>query len=218
MRRLSKLESKTVLQLRMAQAEATLDGPDASKAHGRTSFAFKEWALVCASMLRGETSLIFRKGGIAEGREGFRFRHDRFFLFPTFFHEQADRVRIEVSLPDPEPDVVTFSAFIEVEFTRWIENLTLLEPLADLHILKPEVLEQRFAYDDPKGLHVAMIRVLRIAPEWSLPVRKSFGGCRSWIELPDSPGDLRFTPVIGDVEQATRVKRVLAAVDSAREP
>ena len=163
-------------------------------------------------MLRGETSLIFRKGGIAEGREGFRFLHDRFFLFPTFFHEQADRLRIEVPLPDPEPDVVRFSAYIEVEFTRWIENLTLLEPLADLHILRPAVLEQRFAYDDPKGLHVAMIRVFRITPEWSLPFQKSFGGCRSWIELPESPAELQFTPVIADAEHAERVQRVLAAV------
>ena len=167
-------------------------------------------------MLRGETSLIFRKGGIAEGREGFRFRHDRFFLFPTFFHEQADRLRIDVPLPAPEPDFVRFSAHIKVEFTRWIENLALLEPLADLHILKPEVLEQRFAYDDPKGLHIAMIRVLRITPEWSLPFQKSFGGCRSWIELPESPTDLCFTPVIEDAEQASRVKRVLAAIDSGR--
>jgi len=196
----------------MAQARATLDGPDAWKTHGGTSFAFKEWALVCASMLRGETSLIFRKGGIAEGREGFRFRHDRFFLFPTFFHEQADRLRIEVPLPDPEPDVARFSAYIEVEFTRWIENLALLEALADLHILKPEVLEQRFAYDDTKGLHVAMIRVFRITPEWSLPFQKSFGGCRSWIELPESPAELQFTPVIADAEHAERVQRVVAAV------
>jgi hypothetical protein len=201
-----------VLQLRMAQAQATLDGPDAGKAHGGTSFAFKEWALVCASMLRGETSLIFRKGGIAEGREGFRFRYDRFFVFPTFFHEQADRLRIEVPLPDPEPDVVRFSAYIEVEFTRWIDNLALLEALADLHILKPEVLEQRFAYDDPKGLHVAMIRVFRITPELSLPFQKSFGGCRSWIELPESPAELQFTPVIGDSEHATRRERVIAAI------
>jgi hypothetical protein len=212
MRRLIKLESKTVLQLRMAQAQATLGGPDARETHGGTSFAFKEWALVCASMLRGETSLIFRKGGIAEGREGFRFRHDRFFLFPTFFHEQADRLRIEVPLPDREPDVVRFSAYIEVEFTRWIENLALLEPLADLHILKPEVLEQRFTYDDPEGLHVAMIRVFRITPELSLPFQKSFGGCRSWIELAESPADLRFTPVIEDADHATRVQRVLAAI------
>ena len=163
-------------------------------------------------MLRGETSLIFRKGGIAEGREGFRFQHERFFLFPTFFHEQVDRLRIDVPIVEPEPDLVSFSAYVHVEFTRWIEDLSLLQPLSDLHILKLEVLEQRFAYDDPKGLHLAMIRVFGVIPVWSLAFQKSFGGCRSWVELPEAPAELRFTPVIQDGEHAARVLRVLAVV------
>ena len=163
-------------------------------------------------MLRGETSLIFRKGGIAEGREGFRFQHERFFLFPTFFHEQTDRLRIDAPIVEPEPDLVSFSAYVHVEFTRWIEDLSLLQPLSDLHILKPEVLEQRFAYDDPKGLHLAMIRVFGVIPVWSLAFQKSFGGCRSWVELPEAPAELRFTPVIQDGEHAARVQRVREAI------
>jgi hypothetical protein len=192
----------------MAQAQGTRGQLDAMRSTQGSSIAFKEWALVCASMLRGETSLIFRKGGIAEGREGFRFRHERFFLFPTFFHEQADRLWIDAPIIEPEPEVVSFSAYVHVEFTRWLEDLSVLRPLSDLHILKPEVLEQRFAYDDPKGLHLAMIRVFRVAPVWSLPVQKSFGGCRSWVELPEAPAELRFTPVIDDSEHAARVSRV----------
>lgn len=196
----------------MAQAQGTLGQPNLLRSTHGPAVAFKEWALVCASMLRGETSLIFRKGGIAEGREGFRFRHERFFLFPTFFHEQADRLRIDAPIVEPEPDVVSFPAYVHVEFTRWIEDLSLLQPLSDLHILKPEVLEQRFAYDDPKGLHLATIRVFRVTPVWSLPFQKSFGGCRSWVELPEAPADLRLIPVIDDAQHAARVLRVLAAL------
>jgi hypothetical protein len=196
----------------MVQAQGIIDRSHAIESAPGNSIAFKEWALVCASMLRGETSLIFRKGGIAEGRDGFRFQHDRFFLFPTFFHEQADRLRIDVPVTEPEPDLVTFSAYVHVEFTHWIEDLSSLELLADLHILKPEVLEQRFAYDDPKGLHLAMIRVFRVAPVWSLPFEKSYRGCRSWIQLPEPPAELAFTPVISDSEHAARVQRVTAVV------
>jgi hypothetical protein len=58
------------------------------------SVGFKEWSLVCDAFGRGEQSIILRKGGIAEGREGFSFRHREFFLFPTFFHEQVAKVRI----------------------------------------------------------------------------------------------------------------------------
>ena len=195
----------------MVQAQGTLGQINALKSLHDSSVAFKEWALVCASMLRGETTLIFRKGGIAEGRDGFRFQHERFFVFPTFFHEQADRLRIDVPLVEPEPGVVSFSAYVQVEFTRWIEDLNRLQSLSDLHILKPEVLEQRFLYDDPKGLYLAIIRVFRVTPVWSLPLQKSFGGCRSWVELPESP-ELSFAPVITDDEHSVRRKRVLAAI------
>jgi hypothetical protein len=192
--------------------QGTLGQPDALISARGASVAFKEWALVCASMLRGKTSLIFRKGGIAEGREGFRFRHERFFLFPTFFHEQVERLRVDVPAIEPESDVVTFSAYVQVEFTRWVDNLNLLASLSDLHILRPEVLGQRFAYDDPKGLHLAMIRVFSVTPAWSLPFSKSFRGCRSWVDLPESPAELSFTPVIAEAENAARRERVLAVV------
>ena len=37
------------------------------------SVGFKEWAIVCEALGRGEQSIILRKGGIAEGREGLPF-------------------------------------------------------------------------------------------------------------------------------------------------
>src|SRR6202008_2889719 len=104
----------------MTQAQGARAQPDVPGSTHRSSVAFKEWALVCASMLRGEASLIFRKGGIAEGREGFPFQQDRFFVLPTFFHEQADRLRIDVPTAEPQPDLVSFSAYVHVEFPRWI--------------------------------------------------------------------------------------------------
>jgi hypothetical protein len=202
----------------MVQAQGISSSLEVLTSRRRSNPAFKEWALVCASMLRGETSLIFRKGGVAEGRDGFRFQHDRFFLFPTFFHEQVQRLRVETAAVEPEPDLVTFSAYAQVEFTRWVQDLDLLAPFSDLHILKPEVLEQRFLYDEPKGLHLAMVRVFRVTPAWSLPFEKSFRGCRSWVELPESPTELHFTPVITDDEQAVRRERILASIGVVGDP
>ena len=53
-------------------------------------FAFKEWAAVCEALATGRQSLILRKGGIHEGREGFRVEHREFWLFPTHFHLRPD--------------------------------------------------------------------------------------------------------------------------------
>src|SRR5690348_1130846 len=51
--------------------------------------AFKEWAAVCEALAAGAQVLILRKGGIHEGREGFRVAHPEFWLFPTYVHEAA---------------------------------------------------------------------------------------------------------------------------------
>ena len=70
------------------------------------NIAFKEWALVSDALGRGGQSMILRKGGIAEGRAGFRFQHPEFLLLPTLFHEQAAKLRVpaETALPAPRSE------------------------------------------------------------------------------------------------------------------
>jgi hypothetical protein len=178
--------------------------------------AFKEWAIVCDSMLRGETSLIFRKGGIAEGRDGFRFKHGRFFLFPTYFHEQIARTRLPLDRDlEPGSDDVIISAYAEVEFTRWVDNLSPLPALDSLHVLNPDVIAERFRYDETPGLHLAFLRVYRLTRPWILPFDRSFGGCRSWVNLPATPPALRLEPVLQEAEQARRRSLVQAVFGEA---
>ena len=57
------------------------------------AIGFKEWQVVCDALATGRQSILLRKGGIHEGREGFSFAHDSFFLFPTRFHAQGEHVR-----------------------------------------------------------------------------------------------------------------------------
>ena len=49
--------------------------------------AFKEWDVICEALEDGRQSVILRKGGIHEGREGFSFAHEEFVLFPIFFRK-----------------------------------------------------------------------------------------------------------------------------------
>ena len=64
--------------------------------------AFKEWAIVVDALGRGEQILILRKGGIAEGRGGFKPEHERFLLFPTLFHQQRESVLPAAVVIHPE--------------------------------------------------------------------------------------------------------------------
>ena len=55
--------------------------------------AFKEWAVTVRALAEGEQLLTLRKGGIREDNKHFEIEHDRFFLYPTFDHQQNDLVR-----------------------------------------------------------------------------------------------------------------------------
>ena len=116
------------------------------------SIAFKEWAIVCEALGRGVQSIILRKGGIAEGREGFAFRHREFFLFPTFFHEQIEKTRLgDVTLPERREGEIELRFLAKLEIAKWITSPEIAESLEPLHILKPEVVQERFQYDDVAG-------------------------------------------------------------------
>jgi len=160
------------------------------------SVGFKEWSLVSAALGRGEQSIILRKGGIAEGGEGFSFRHREFFLFPTLFHEQAAKVRIaSPNLPEAG-DTIAIRWYARVECALRIGSLRIAEALAPLHILTPEVVQERFGYKD-QGLNVALVRVFELSPSWILQNEKRFAGCRSWVDLP-SPPEMKMRPVLDD--------------------
>jgi hypothetical protein len=179
------------------------------------SAGLKEWAIVCEAMGRGEQSVIVRKGGIAEGRAGFAFRHSDFFLFPTFFHEQVDKVRVDgLEIPKVRAGEIEIRFFAKViaaaHITSW-ETAAALEPL---HILQPSVVRERFDYNEAPGLHVALVRVFRLAPTWILPDAPRYGGCRSWVKLPEYPTGRRFEPVLTEAEHGARLEKFHALMRS----
>ena len=154
-------------------------------------FAFKEWALVCEALGSGDQSLLLRKGGIAEGREGFGFKHSDFFLFPTWFHGQIDKIRpLRASaILEEAPEVLNLEYMASIEWDAFITDSNKLACLASFHILKESVIEERFHYtqDHQKnipGIHVAFVRVYRLDVPVQINMEKRFGGCRSWIQLP----------------------------------
>jgi hypothetical protein len=117
--------------------------------------------------------VILRKGGIAEGKDGFAFRHREFFLFPTFFHEQVGRIRGDsTEIPEPNESQVVLRFFAKVEHALMIESWTAAAALAPFHILQESVVRERFEDERAGGIHVAFVRVFRIEPEWILPNEK----------------------------------------------
>jgi len=181
---------------------------------------FKEWAFVCDALTQGVQSLILRKGGIHEGRGGFEFKERAFFLFPTWFHTQGERLRWvpeQARLPGYSSDAgydaesMTFAA---EESRQWVDvrgfctregvwrvtDWTRMEALESHHVWRSEVVEERFAYDEESCLHVALVRAWALPECWTFGYEKRYGGCRSWVDLPVEGLDLleQAQPAVGD--------------------
>jgi len=174
---------------------------------------FKEWALVCEAIGRGEQTILLRKGGIAEGRQGFGFRYREFFLFPTFFHEQVLKTRkADAEMPPPVPGQIGIRYFAKLEIEQEITAWETAARLAPFHILAESVVRERFEYRQA-GLHVAFVRVFRLTASWIFPDKPAYGGCRSWVDLPDCPADLEMSPVLSDAEHEKRIGRFRSLAD-----
>ena len=180
------------------------------------SIGFKEWTLVCDALGRGVQSIIIRKGGIAEGRAGFRFQHPEFFLFPTLFHEQVAKLKLpaDTALPamrgDGQHEV---TLVVRVEWTRDVADLDAVRRLAPFHIWTDSEIEKRFRYEEEKGkpgVSVAFVRVKRLSAPLVFPDSPKFGGCRSWIPLPELPAGIASLPVIEDGVHAARESEIRA--------
>ncbi len=154
--------------------------------------AFKEWALVCKALGEGRQSILIRKGGIAEGKAGFRFLHQEFLLFPTWFHEQLEKTILspDTLLPAQEEDSLEICYLASIEWIQLVEDFEKLQRIREFHILQDSVVHERFQYQERPGVHVALVRVFRLDPPHRIPYEKKYGGCRSWIDVPSHKGSV----------------------------
>jgi hypothetical protein len=182
-----------------------------------TATAFKEWQVVCDALASGRQSILLRKGGIHEGRSGFSFAHESFFLFPTRFHSQADHVREGIAPTLPEwqnGDSVVITHHVQaiqaVTLTDWEQ----VASLAPFHIYTEETVRQRFDWEG-KGMsagsiHVALVEVRALPMPLELTYQPSFGGCRSWIQIPSSTeSDPASWPLVSKADDIATIKRLL---------
>src|SRR6478736_9882336 len=136
------------------------------------SIGFKEWALICDALGRGDQSIILRKGGIAEGRAGFRFQHEDFLLFPTLFHEQVSKLKLPPETPLParaQEGTIQIDYRVTVEWTQDISDLEVVRRLAPFHLWRDEVIEERFRYDEKEDVSLAFVRAYRLHEPFTFP-------------------------------------------------
>ncbi len=204
-----------------------MQSPHSQTEKSAANHGFKEWLGVCSLLLAGNTSLLLRKGGIHEGRDGFAFKHRQFFLFPTSFHEETHGL---VSTPPPPPgppatpeNGVTIHAFARALTALRVRNWSTVAQLAPFHPWAENVVRDRFNYSEKleaECISIALVRVYRLTTPWHLPYEKKFGGCRSWVDLPQPPAAWHksLTPVLDDNSHDQRAEKILSILTQATPP
>ncbi|HEX8169554.1 MAG TPA: DUF1802 family protein [Thermoanaerobaculia bacterium] len=135
--------------------------------------ALKEWSNVVAALGRGEQVVLIRKGGIADA--SFGVEADRFYLYPTYFHqgESESRPRVDIT------------HWCEVVRTWSIRDAALLDALAPHVVIPRETLESRYRFRPDQALYVIGVRTFALPAAVSVQYQEAYGGCRSWISLDD---------------------------------
>jgi hypothetical protein len=174
--------------------------------------ALKEWAVLVDAMARGEIIAMIRKGGIREQRAGFSVRHDRFLLYPTFFHEKANELaprfvaRLDASHSrQPTEGTIRIEYVAEVLGVWAVSSLDALRVIGDAHGLAWTAVESRFQYKNQPGVQVVAVRVARLAETVIVPETRRYLGCVSWVELDDGIDVSNTTPVLDDASLLMRV-------------
>jgi hypothetical protein len=182
--------------------------------------AFKEWAVVVDALLRGEQAVILRKGGLREGPGGFRMEHTEFLLFPTLFHQQREAVlpaaqaRYDELAPRfPPPETLRIEGFARVLGWRRLESLAAAAQLRGQHVWRDEVIAERFDWGRDKQIHALTVRAFRLDAPVELPMRASYGGCKSWIELEEEVGVAGASPVLSESAFAAKLEHFHKALE-----
>lgn len=152
--------------------------------------ALKEWAVLVEAMARGDIIAMVRKGGIREQRAGFSVRHERFVLYPTFFHEKAHelapRFRDRLASADrmrPDDGEIRIAHVADVVGVWTVTDLERLRAIEAEHGLAWEAVESRFHYRDRPVVEVVAVRVSALPNPVVVPELRRYQGCVSWVAL-----------------------------------
>ena len=164
--------------------------------------AFKEWEPVVDALTAGRQTLILRKGGIAENRDGFAASHRQFWLLPTRFHAQNGKLKPgEWSKPPPlekstNPNTAILSAYAELVEHRFLTEWAKVETLLPHHIWTNTTVHERFAWSKPSGIHLLIVRIHKLDTPVSVKLTAAQSGCKSWVTLPLHPRDYSSVPTL----------------------
>ena len=152
-------------------------------------YGLKEWATVVKALEQGKQTVILRKGGILETASGFNIESKKFFLFPTWEHQETKHVKPEfheflnsVLNKKPEESFNKISSYAEVLYEKDVNSNDVINNLSSFHVWSDSYIQERRNWKPEKPLKAVFLRMFNIS-EFDISLKSEFEGCKSWIEL-----------------------------------
>lgn len=162
--------------------------------------ALKEWSIVCRALEDGKQSILLRKGGILEYKEGFEISQKIFLVYPTLEHQSKEYLQqdylqefellLEKDDPNFEYKTNTITILAQIEGIQEFNDESKLAKLEKYHIWNEKYVNMRMSYNPKKPMNALLLRIYKLPEPISVKVNPEWAGCKSWIniELPKING------------------------------
>jgi hypothetical protein len=158
--------------------------------------ALKEWASVIDALDRGEQVVLIRKGGLADPHFGLE--ADRFYLFPTNYHDAGGG----------EPTHVPITHWAEVVRTWQVRDLDTLYRLQPLVAMDRATLETRYKFRPDQAINVIAVRAWRLAKPANVKMSEEYAGCRSWVSVDEEIDVDGSVPALAEAQLQAKIESV----------
>src|SRR5579872_4002897 len=158
--------------------------------------ALKEWASAIAALGRGDQVVLIRKGGIADPKFGLE--AERFYLFPTNFHDGGGE----------PPPIIPITHWCEAVRTWEVHRLDTLLRLAPHVVFARSVLETRYRFRSDQAIHVIGVRAWTLRQPHDVHMTGAYAGCRSWVSLDEEIDIDGSTAVLGEKELNAKLEAI----------
>lgn len=156
--------------------------------------ALKEWSIICKALEDGNQTILLRKGGILEYRNGFEISQKSFLLFPTLEHQAAEYLQskylqtYELLLEgnesqDIQNKINSLRIVARIEAIHEFQNQEILPKLEKYHIWNEKYVNMRMNYNPKKPMNSLLLRIYKLPQPITIDVDPEWAGCKSWINI-----------------------------------
>ena len=154
--------------------------------------ALKEWSIVCKALEEGKQSILLRKGGILEYKNGFEVNQKIFLLYPTLEHQAGEYVQAnylkefefqKTNDVNIKETTNTVRILARMEAIQEFDDDSVLSKLEKYHIWNERYVNLRMEYNPKKPMNALFLRVYKLPKPISISVNPQWAGCKSWIDI-----------------------------------